>query len=197
MSPAVKAARVGAERFERLYAASADPWGYCTSSYERKKYADTLAALPSRALGPTLEIGCSIGVFTTELARRCEQVVGLDFSSRALALARERVSHLSNVQLRQASFPEQASDGPWDVVVCSEILYYLDRDTLAQAIRWLSEHLRGETCVVVTSWRGAGVDEPLRGDEVHDLLADELAPWHVLDRRAAGYRLDRFDGHGS
>jgi SAM-dependent methyltransferase len=196
MSLIAKAAPVGAERFERLYATSDDPWGYCTSSYEHEKYADTLAALPCRPLGPTLEVGCSIGVFTAELARRCEQVVGLDFSPRALALARERVSNLTNVQLRQASFPEQAPAGPWDVVVCSEVLYYLDRDTLAQAIRWLSEQLRGETCFLAISWRGAGIDEPLRGYELHDRLARELEPWHVLDRRTAGYRLDRFDGRG-
>ena len=111
MSLAVKKApRVGAERFESLYASSPDPWGYCTSSYEHEKYADTLAALPLRPLGSALEVGCSIGVFTRQLAMRCERVLGIDFSPRALALARARVSGLTNVQLRQASFPEQVPE---------------------------------------------------------------------------------------
>jgi SAM-dependent methyltransferase len=182
-----------AERFERLYAADPDPWGYCTSGYERAKYADTLAALPTRPLGPTLEVGCSIGVFTGQLAVRSRQVMGLDFSPRALALAQQRVGELSNVQLREASFPEQAPDGPWDVVVCSEVLYYLDRQALLRATLWFSEQLRRGACVVVVSWRGAGLDEPLRGDDVHDLLARELARWHSFDGRRAGYRLDRFN----
>jgi SAM-dependent methyltransferase len=196
LSLVVKAPRVGAERFENLYASSPDPWNYCTSSYEHEKYADTLAALPFRPLGAVLEVGCSIGVFTRQLAMRCERVVGIDFSPRALALARARLGGLMNVQLRQASFPEQVPDGQWDVVVCSEVLYYLDQEGLRQATRWLSGQLQGGTCVVAVSWRGAGVDEPLRGDDVHDLLASSLARWHTFDARPPGYRLDRFDGDG-
>ena len=182
------------ERFERLYAASHDPWNYCASSYEREKYAHTLAALPSGPLGRALEVGCSIGVFTEQLSDRCREVVGIDFSGRALTLARERVGKIENVRLQHVSFPEQAPDGPWDLVVCSEVLYYLDRDGLTSATEWLAEQLRGGTCVVTVSWRGTGADEPLRGDDVHDLLSRELATWHTLDARQPGYRLDRFEG---
>lgn len=185
---------MGAEQFERLYEASADPWGYRSSPYERRKYADTLAALPGRSLGRCLEVGCSIGVFTSALAPRSQQLVAIDFSERALTLARRRLAGVSNVELAQASFPEQAPPGPWDVVVCSEVLYYLDEQTLRQAMGWLEQHLSAGTSVVAVSWRGEGRAEPLRGDEVHDLLAAEWARWHALDARCPGYRLDRFDG---
>jgi len=185
---------MGAERFERIYEASVDPWDYRTSAYEREKYADTMAALPARPIGSALELGCSIGVFTTQLAACCKQVLALDFAPRALALARERVGELENVQLLQASFPEQAPPGPWDLVLCSEILYYLDEQALLRATRWLAGQLQTGASVVAVSWRGKGHEEPLRGDETHDLLARELARWHVLDARRPGYRLDRFDG---
>jgi predicted TPR repeat methyltransferase len=195
-APRIRAERVGAERFERIYRDSDDPWGYCTSDYEREKYAQTLAALPARPIGRALELGCSIGVFTAQLAQRCEQVVALDFAPRALALARERVGELTNVQLLRASFPEQAPAGPWDLIVCSEVLYYLGEDGLLVGARWLAEQLQGGASVVAVSWRGKGSEEPLRGDQTHDLLVGELARWHVLDGRRPGYRLDRFDGHG-
>jgi SAM-dependent methyltransferase len=194
MSPTARAPRMGAERFERIYEACVDPWDYCTSAYEREKYADTMAALPARRIGSALELGCSIGVFTAQLAARCKQVLALDFAPRALALARERVGELENVQLLQASFPEQAPPGPWDLVLCSEILYYLDEQALLRAIRWLGGQLQTGASVVAVSWRGKGHEEPLRGDEAHDLLVGELARWHVLDARRPGYRLDRFDG---
>jgi SAM-dependent methyltransferase len=182
------------ERFERLYAASPDPWGYCTSAYEREKYAYTLAALPSRPLESVLEVGCSIGVFTALLAPRCERLLALDFSPRALELARDRVGELANVELRLARFPEQAPDDRWDTIVCSEVLYYLERDALKHALRWISMQLQDGASLVAVSWCDEGVDEPLRGDHVHDLLGRELARWHALDGRRAGYRLDRFDG---
>lgn len=194
---ALRTPRVGRERFERHYAASADPWGYRTSSYERDKYEATLAALPSRSLGRGLEVGCSIGVFTRLLAERCEQLVAVDFSARAIALAREQLHDLANVELTQASFPEQAPPGEWDLVVCSEVLYYLDRQTFAEAVEWLRTRLEQGASVLAVSWRGEGVEEPLSGDEAHDALVRELGRWHVLDGRRDRYRLDRFDGGGN
>lgn len=196
MSGSTRAPRMGPERFERLYAASADPWNYCGSDYEREKYASTLAALPTGTLGAALEVGCSIGVFTEQLASRCEWVAAVDFSARALQLARARLQSLGNVRLVQACFPEQTPAGRWEVVVCSEVLYYLDEPALHTAVSWFAGQLRAGACVVAVSWRGVGGSEPLRGDEVHDLLASELAGWHALDARRLGYRLDRFDGDG-
>jgi SAM-dependent methyltransferase len=187
---------MGPERFERLYEASADPWHYVTSAYEREKYTDTLAALPAGPIGSALEVGCSIGLFTVQLAARCERVVGLDFAPRALALAAERTARLANVQLLQAAFPEQAPIGPWNVVVCSEVLYYLDEPALLLATEWLRDQLELGASLVAVSWRGQGTDEPMRGDEAHDVLARELTAWHALDARRSGYRLDRFDGNG-
>jgi trans-aconitate methyltransferase len=189
--------RVGAERFERLYEASEDPWDYRSSEYERAKYAATLAALGPTRYGRALETGCSIGVFTELLAPRCDELVGLDFSHRALALAGARLANATNVQLAPGSFPEQVPDGIWDLVVCSEVLFYLDRPALDRAIDWLETQLEHGSTVLAVSWRGNGETEPLRGDDVHDLLAERLGRWHAFDGRQAGYRLDRFDGHGT
>jgi SAM-dependent methyltransferase len=192
-APARLGRRVGADRFERLYAANSDPWDYRTSVYEREKYAATLAALGDRSFARALEVGCANGVFTRRLAARCEQVVAIDYSPRALALAAEQLSGIDNVRLAHAAFPEQVQEGEWDLVVCSEVLYYLDLPALALAVRWLRRALSSGASVLAVSWRGPGETEPLRGDWVHDLLSSDLARWHVLDGRRAGYRLDRFD----
>jgi predicted TPR repeat methyltransferase len=189
--------RVTAKRFDQLYEESADPWNYRTSAYERKKYADTLASLPRRSYASTLEVGCSIGVFTRLLAGRCERLTAIDFSTRALSLARERLADIENVRLMRASFPEQAPPGPWELVVCSEVLYYLDLSGLERALTWLRAQLLAGSTVLVVSWRGPAETEPLAGDDVHDLLGFALARWHACDRRRPGYRIDRFDAHGA
>lgn len=183
-----------AERFERLYAGSEDPWDYCTSPYERRKYAATLTALPDRPLGRVLELGCSIGVFTALLAGRASEVVGLDFSSRAIELATLRAGSRPNVTLLQGAFPGQTPPGRWDVIVCSEILYYLPCELLLVASDWIEDQLQGGACVLAVSWRGGSGGEPFTGDEVHDHLARRFAGSHALDARRAEYRLDRFDG---
>jgi SAM-dependent methyltransferase len=182
------------QRFERLYHDSPDPWGYRTSSYEQQKYAATLAALPKPPHRLTLEVGCSIGVFTSQLAARCQHVVAIDFSLSALELARHNLRGASNVDLLRASFPEETPPGSWDLILCSEILYYLQPPALEEAISWIKTQLSYKASVLAVSWRGVGRDEPLTGDEVHDRLTRELADWHTLDARHDAYRLDRFDG---
>ncbi len=181
------------ERFERLYHESPDPWGYRTSEYEREKYAATLAALPKRSYGLCLEVGCSIGLFTGLLAARCEHVVAIDFSLSALELARRHLDGVRNVDLLRASFPAETPPGSWDLIVCSEILYYLQPQALEQAVGWIETQLTQGASVLAVSWRGVGREEPLLGDDVHDRLAAQLAGWHALDARRDGYRLDRFD----
>lgn len=188
--------RATAESFEQLYAVSPDPWGYDSSEYEREKYAATLAALDGRRYATALEVGCSIGAFTELLAERCAALTALDFSSRAVVLARARLREHAHVSVLEGSFPEQAPPGEWDLVVCSEVLYYLDRPALDQAIAWLRERLRAGSTVLAVDWRGPTTTEPHDGDEVHDLLHERLTAWHVLEGRQPGYRLDRFDGDG-
>jgi SAM-dependent methyltransferase len=180
-------------RFDGLFAHDPDPWDYATSPYEHAKYAATLGALPPGELGRVLEVGCANGAFTSLLAPRCESLLAIDLSSRALGHAAAR-SLPGNVELRQAAIPEEVPEGTWDVIVCSEVLYYLKPDASVRTLLWLTSQLEAGAVVLVVSWRGHGAKEPMRGDDVHDLLTSQLGHWHVLDRRRPRYRLDRFDG---
>ena len=189
-------ARFGRERFERLYEADPDPWDYGSSDYEDEKYARTLDAIGPGPFGRVLEVGCSIGVFTERLAPLCRELVAIDFSHRALELARERLEEHDNVEIVHASFPEDVPEGPWDLIICSEVLYYLDRPGLGWAIAWLRTQLHLGADVVVVNWRGEGANEPFGGEEVHERLQRELARWHAHDDRQPGYVLDRFESDG-
>lgn len=186
--------RIEADWFERLYAQDDDPWQFATSSYEHLKYQRTLEALAGRHFARGLEVGCSIGVFTELLAWQCDRLVAIDVSDRALALARERLADRPDVWLSRAAFPEQMPAGPWDLAVCSEVLYYLDQAALDLAAQRLAEVLHAGGTVLAVHWRAATRTYPCRGDDVHELLLDRLGKWHSLDCRTARYRLDRFDG---
>jgi peptidoglycan/xylan/chitin deacetylase (PgdA/CDA1 family)/2-polyprenyl-3-methyl-5-hydroxy-6-metoxy-1,4-benzoquinol methylase len=126
--------------FESLFAASDDPWDY-GSEYERTKYAHTLALLPRRRVARALEIGCAEGRFTAQLAPRVRSLLAVDVSEIALARAAERCSEHPQVRFASADIARDPLPGPFDLVVCSEVLYYVDRTELPAVAQKLSDAL--------------------------------------------------------
>ena len=91
--------RLDRDYFENLYAQFADPWGFETSEYERRKYERTLRVLGERRFHRGFEAGSSIGVFTAMLAARCEELLAVDTSERAVEIARRRLAEQSHVRV--------------------------------------------------------------------------------------------------
>ena len=73
-----KSATVPPEYFEEKYKADIDPWQFRTSGYERAKYRATLGSLTRKSYAAALEVGCSIGVLTQLLSRRCVSLLAID-----------------------------------------------------------------------------------------------------------------------
>src|ERR1700709_2075359 len=109
--------------FEAMYAESADPWGFATRWYERRKYALTLAALPREQYRRGFEPGCSIGVLTARLPRRCASLLATELAPSAVATARERLASYDGVEVAQLAVPQDWPAGTFDLVVLSEIGY--------------------------------------------------------------------------
>lgn len=120
------------KRFDSLYADNIDPWGFRTSAYEREKYAATLDALPRGRYAVGIEAGCSIGELTRLLSFRCDHVIGLDISSVALAEAARRNADRSNISFAQGELPEAWPTTPADLIVLSEVLYFLSAPEIAE-----------------------------------------------------------------
>jgi len=186
--------RLGRRFFDDLYARSEDPWSFADSAYERDKYAHSLRALEGGRFKRGLEVGCSIGVFTARLATVCDELTAIDVSPSALALARRRLDGHGNVTLATMAFPEQMPAGPWDLLVCSEVLYYLDVAGFDLALDRLRLAVSEGATLLAVHWRPQTCRYPLEGDEVHDRLLAELGQWHVRDERRPKYRLDLFRG---
>ena len=127
--------RLGREYFEGLYAESGDPWDFEVSEYEQNKYARTLASLGDRTFRRALEAGASIGVFTEMLADRCDELIAVDVSERAVAVAQRRLSGRDHVRVERRTLPEQMPEGPFDLIVASEVLYYFPREEMLTVLR--------------------------------------------------------------
>jgi SAM-dependent methyltransferase len=164
--------------FDAMYAASPDPWGFRDRWYEQRKRAVTTAALPRARYTRAFEPGCSIGVLTADLAGRCDAVVAGDPSDAAVLAAREALAGQPHVTVERMTVPEDWPPGWFDLVVLSEVAYYLDPaaiDRLAE--RCLDSLTEGGT-LLACHWRHPVADYPVGGDEVHARLAarPELHP---------------------
>ena len=181
--------------FDDVYRANADPWHFASSPYEAAKYAATLAALPRPRYADAFEAGCSIGVLTAQLAARCGQLLSIDVSEQALAQARERCAQLPQVRLERRVLPDEFPDGPFDLIVVSEVGYYLSMPDLRRLREKCVTRLAAGGHLLLVHWTPPVPDYPLTGDEVHATFAEATGTaWrHLDDRREAKYRLDLFE----
>jgi predicted TPR repeat methyltransferase len=185
--------RLGREYFEGLYAESNDPWNFETSDYERNKYRRTLEVLDERRCGRALEAGASIGVFTEMLAGRCDELLAVDVSERAVAAARERLSDRKHVMVERRTLPEEMPGGPFDLIVASEILYYYMRDEMLATLRSFERELARGGVLLAVHWRRETKTYPLQGDEVHELLLEHTRLHNIKGIYEPDYRLDLFE----
>lgn len=184
---------MSAEYFEELYRRDPDPWDLASSDYERDKYARTVAAVGGHR-GRALEVGCSIGVLTAALAPLCDELLAVDASERAVAAARERVAGLPHVRVERRAVPEDMPSGPFDLIVCSEVLYYWDARGLAPLWDRLRTELAPGGAILAVHWRGPVRHYPQDGDAVHALLRARAGDLTVgATATLPRFRLDRFD----
>ena len=185
--------RLGREYFEGLYAESEDPWNFEASEYEQNKYARTLAVLGNRTFRRALEAGASIGVFTELLADRCDELLTVDVSERAVAAARQRLSGRGHVRVERRTLPEEMPDGPFDLIVASEVLYYFPREEMLTVLRGFERELARGGILLAVHWRRKTETYPLQGDEVHDLLVEHTRLLNKETIIEPDYRLDLFE----
>ena len=183
--------------FEALYAADPDPWRFATSDYERGKYTATLAALPRPRYAHAVEVGCSIGVLTAQLATRCDHLTAIDAAAAPLHEARRRCTALPHVEFHHMAVPGAWPPGDFDLILLSEVVYYLDLPDLRRLAGRVEASLRPGGDLLLVHWTGE-TDYPLPGDAAAEafLAACPFAPV-LCQSRAEGYRLDLLRHRGN
>lgn len=178
--------------FDELYRNDPDPWRFTTSPYEAGKYDATLAALPRQHYASALEIGCSLGVLTQRLASRCGSLLATDVAAAALADARARNADFGHVRFEQRIYPHDLPGERFSLIVLSEVLYYLDAETLEAAAIATVDVCQPGADIMLVHWLGETPDYPLSGDEAAEGFIGAISrrAGIVSQQRRPDYRID-------
>lgn len=164
------------ERFADLYAGGNDPW-QAQSWYERRKRDTVRAALPREHYDSAFEPGCGPGELTAVLAGRCARLLAADPVPDAVERARRATAGLPGVTIEHAALPH-VPPGPLDLVVFSEVLYYLDEATISATLDATVAAMAPGADLLAVHWRGWPAEAPQDAAATHRLLHDraELEP---------------------
>jgi peptidoglycan/xylan/chitin deacetylase (PgdA/CDA1 family) len=153
------ARQYGRHYFEHLFAIGEDPWSY-TTPYEELKYAHTMSLVPAERPRRALELGCAEGHFTTRLAPAVDELLAADISEVALGRAAERCRGAPNIEFVRLDLFNDPIPGAFDLIVCSEILYYVgDRFALVRIAEKLAAALSPGGALVMAH-ANVQADEP-------------------------------------
>ena len=160
---------------DEFYAKSADPWGFRTRWYERRKRDIVVSALLHQRFASCWELGCSNGELTAALAPRCDRLLATDGNARAVEEARRRVSEFPAVRVEHQIHPEQWPSERFELIIFSELGYNFDEPTLRQLVTRMRQTLSHNGALIACHWRYPITGCELPGDDVHRIIAEVLA----------------------
>lgn len=182
------------DEFEALFRRDPDPWNFRSSPYEAAKFDATIAALGGRRFASGLDVGCANGVLTARLAARCDRLLAVDVAQAALDLAAEEVARQGqgHVAFRRADIPGDWPEGRFDLIVLSEVLYFIGAEEVRRTAAHVSDAaLPGATLLSVNTT--APIAKGLSGAAAEAILAAALPGWaSPVESRGEGWRILRW-----
>ena len=98
------------------------------------RYTDMLDLLRNNKYSRVLDVGCGEGIFSRMLLEISDSVEGIDISESAIMRAREKYRGYPSLSFAVHDIVIMDSDTRYDLIVCAEVLYYLNLGQLLKVI---------------------------------------------------------------
>ena len=152
--------------FDDLYSSGADPWNLADSWYERRKRSVLLASLPREHFRRAFEPGSARGDLSIGLVERVDELWCAESSAAAIEVARRRLP--GSVHIERLHIPEGWPSGRFDLIVLSEVGYYVE--DLDQLVSCIDQSLDDDGVLAMVHWRHVAIDHPHTAETVHAAL---------------------------
>jgi hypothetical protein len=111
-------------RFEEMYRDFDDPWVQTANEENASEKVAGLNVIKQLNLNTVVEFGSGLGVYTNQISKIYDNVVGIELSETAIEKAKKRYPHL---MFRQGEFPDfdYLLEAQPDCIVMAEITWYI------------------------------------------------------------------------
>ncbi|KQO62287.1 PIG-L family deacetylase [Curtobacterium sp. Leaf261] len=179
------------ESFDAHYARKPGGWDFEGSWYEQRKRAVTVSALPRARFRSALELGCATGVLTRAITERADHVLGIDIAEAPLDAARANAPAATFARM---TVPDEWPTGTFELVVLSEIGYYLSPDDLDRTIDRIATSLDPDGVLLACHWRHPDTEAVSSGDAVHARLRERWPRGATVTHVEEDFVLEVFPG---
>jgi len=183
--------------FEELYRNNSDPWGYDFHWYEARKRQICLALLTRQHYQNVLEVGCSNGHLSVHLAQRAGRLLCIDVSESAVQLASQRLQKFEHVVVENRKIPEDFLVQKYDLILISEMAYYLSAEELHQFIEKLKQSLNTNGEILCCHWRHDIEGFELNAQQVHQSFQQHFPFHHYLSLNDPDFMIDLWTENSS
>lgn len=176
--------------FDQLFAGNDDPWAFRQRWYEQRKRALTLAVLTRPRYASIFEPGCANGELSAELAPRCDRLLCCDTATAAVRLAQARLECFRHARVEQRRLPEQWPSGQFELIILSELCYYLDENDFNRLIDRALAALTDDGQLLACHWRTPIDGCPQTAEQVHAVLQQRLGVAPLVQYQDPDFLLD-------
>jgi hypothetical protein len=119
----------------------------------------------------------------------------VDFIDDALAAARVRCGSQPWVSFRNVRVPHEWPEGQFDLIVLSEVLYFLSPEDSLTLTALCRRCLTTDGVLLLVNWLDKSPDDPSSGDAAAAGFIDGGRDWFRVGfhRRSDRYRIDRLE----
>jgi 2-polyprenyl-3-methyl-5-hydroxy-6-metoxy-1,4-benzoquinol methylase len=143
--------------FDEIYSESIDPWDIGSADSERyNSYHQIISN--SNLRGSLLDIGCGQGAFTSRFANQFDILTGIDISKEAIKRASSKYPNINFYasDIRDLSEIKVVHNSKYDLIICSDVIYYLTGQDKRNLTEWVYEHLNPSGLFFVAAWTPGG-----------------------------------------
>jgi SAM-dependent methyltransferase len=163
--------------------------------YERRKRGLLLASLPRERYRHGFEPGCGNGETTVRLLARCDRLCAVDFSDQAVQLCglRTQAARGDRLALQALPLPTRwpaVPEAGFDLIVVSELAYYLDDEAWALFRRRCLDSLCPGGHLAMCHWRHDAPDRRQTTEALHQGMAASPCLATLLSHAEPDFQLD-------